>query len=86
MDVVQRFISQCCVIDLSKSIATGCLYDVYLKWSKDNGEFAISKQMFGRRLTAKGYESFHKKEGNFWRGLTVNEYGVQLINQIPMAA
>lgn len=72
MDAVQRFIDECCKIDNSAFVTAKHLYEKYKNWSDQNGERAITSQMFGRQLGAKGFKNSHKQAGNAWEGLSYN--------------
>ena len=72
MDLVQRFIDEWCILDSSAHCMATGLYEAFKFWTELNGEKYLSAQMFGRKLSEKGFTSDHKREGNAWNGLRLN--------------
>ena len=69
MDVVQRFIDECCTVEQRLSVMANGLYMTYQEWSEKAGEENMTMQAFGRRLTAKGFASKHTRNGECRLGL-----------------
>lgn len=68
-DTIGTFIHDRCVVGEAYSTSGGELYRAYHTWAKDNGEYIVSSQMFGRRLTERGFISSHTMYGKQRRGL-----------------
>lgn len=51
-DIVGEFLHECCAE--GGEVAAGVLYQSYRGWADENGERAMTAQMFGRRLTERG--------------------------------
>ena len=74
MDVLRRFIEECCTEGPLMAVSAGELYDSYRQWCKKNDEEAVSKKEFGRRLGERGYEPKRTTRGSdrgkrLWRGI-----------------
>ena len=54
MDVLTRFISDCCIIGTQRSTKSSELYKTYSEWSRDNNEFTLSQTKFSTRMQEKG--------------------------------
>ena len=56
-DVVGQWVDECCDLSLSATVETAALYSSYSLWSEGCGLRAMSRQTFGRRLSARGLHS-----------------------------
>jgi putative DNA primase/helicase len=65
MDVVRRFLDDCCDQSEHAKVKMGNLYAAYKKWCEDSGEPCISLTKFGKRLDDLHFESF--KSNGVWR-------------------
>ena len=63
MDTVQRFIDDCCVIDVKADVTFSALYRHYTIWCEDEGVGAIGKREFAAYLETRGFESVRKTGG-----------------------
>ena len=70
MDVLTRFISDCCVTNTQKCTKSSELYRKYTEWSKDNGEFTLSQTKFSTRMQEKGFSKIRTSRGMVWEGRT----------------
>ena len=70
MDILADFISDCCTIDESASVAVKDLYEAYRRWCDLNGEKALKKPSLARKLQDKGFLTV-RGSGGVWirRGL-----------------
>ncbi len=68
-DLVRRFTDEMCETGKSYSTSLKELYELYEKWSKDGGEFVLSKNRFSKRLIEMGMERMHEREGTQLRGI-----------------
>jgi putative DNA primase/helicase len=72
MDVLGRFIADCCVIEPAAEATARDLYEAYTAWASKNGEKALSQVGFGRRLGEReGIEKHDIRAARGWRGLRV---------------
>ena len=71
MDVLARFISDCCVTNTQKCTKSSELYRKYTEWSKDNGEFTLSQTKFSTRLQEKGFKKSVRSTGNYWLDIAI---------------
>jgi putative DNA primase/helicase len=71
MDVLTRFISDCCVTNTQKCTKSSELYRKYTEWSKDNGEFTLSQTKFSTRLQEKGFKKSVRSTGNYWLDIAI---------------
>jgi putative DNA primase/helicase len=58
-DVVGLFISDCCVVKPEATVRAGELYKAYVSWAEEQGMRPISSTLFGKRLSAKGFQADH---------------------------
>jgi putative DNA primase/helicase len=75
-DLVRRFVEESCDIGKEFSVSLKELYEIYEKWSKDNGEYFLSKNRFSKRLVEMGMDKFHSEGGARFRG--IREHGNEL--------
>jgi len=54
-DTIGAFIADRCELGPFETVA-GELYRAYERWAKENGEYVISAQMFGRRMSERGFD------------------------------
>lgn len=71
MDVLTRFISDCCTTSTQRSTKSSTIYRKYKEWCKDNGEYEISQTKFSTRLVEKGYRKYRASYGIVWDGLSI---------------
>ncbi|MGI8744999.1 MAG: DNA primase family protein [Bryobacteraceae bacterium] len=73
MDVIGRFISECCVVGDYSSCRAKNLYSAYKIWAEKSGENAISMTTFGNVVTNRGYRKTHDMKGNKYDGIGLSE-------------
>jgi putative DNA primase/helicase len=54
MDVVGRFLEECCTLATHAKVESTMLYKAYVKWCEDNGETALSQRKLAERLLERG--------------------------------
>lgn len=54
MDVVGKFLEECCVIGADLRVLSARLYKEYSTWCEDSGERRMTKNALGRRLSERG--------------------------------
>lgn len=60
MDVLGRFLDECCAAGDRNWVKTGDLYSTYADWCRNNGEDPWTSQTFGRRLGERGFQGTRK--------------------------
>ncbi len=64
-DSMATFIEEVCEVNPTFESSSGDLYKAFKQWADTNGEYVMSNQMFGRRLSERGYEQ--RKTGGLIR-------------------
>jgi putative DNA primase/helicase len=58
MDIVGRFMDECCLVSPEYVVPAKEVYNAFKAWSQEQGEkWVMSQQAFGMKLTEKGHES-----------------------------
>lgn len=74
MDVVGRFLADCCADAPDGEVSSSELFTRYGYWCSENGEEALSQQAIGRRLADRGYRSRRGTGGKrVWSGLVLDD-------------
>jgi phage/plasmid-associated DNA primase len=74
MDIVGRFVDECCMLPPGASVGATPLYHAYTQWCEQNDEEPLKQQTFGRRLSDRGFERKRGTAGrSTWRGLGLRE-------------
>ena len=76
MDVVGRFIEECCLVSANVRVKTSEIYAAYKKWCDTSGEYAITLTAFGTRLEEQGFQKH--VSGGVWR------LGLGLVSTPPL--
>jgi putative DNA primase/helicase len=71
MDIVQEFISDCCIVDVNAEVPFGELYGEFQSWCESNRETPINKSAFGARLHEKGFEASRTSAQRRRKGLAL---------------
>jgi putative DNA primase/helicase len=66
MDVLARFLEECCLVSISAKAGATALYKAYEGWCEKNEESPKTQNEFGSRLTERGLTRF-KRNGRCWR-------------------
>lgn len=72
MDVISRFISECCNTNTDLSTKSQMLYKRYCDWCKDNGEYAVTQTKFSLRMSEKGFVKDRKASCVFWLNISLD--------------
>jgi len=59
-DVIERFLEECTIRKAGVEVKASELYDEFKRWAEENGEPIMTKQMFGRRMSEKGFQKEKK--------------------------
>lgn len=70
MDVITLFVNDCCQVDPGVEAPAGDLFKLYKSWAKDNSEYSMSKQKFGKEMRQK-FEYKRRSTGRYYIGLRV---------------
>ena len=68
---VEAYIQESCVLETHAKVSAGDLYENYTRWCSVMETIALTKQAFGRRLTARGMEKYRSSGTHRWRGLKI---------------
>ncbi len=71
MDTISRFLEECTVPASCKCIKAKDLYNVYVRWCEENGEYKMSNVKFGMEM-AKKYARDKTKTGWIYREIDFN--------------
>lgn len=72
MDVIGTWIKDRCVRDDRAITTAALLYSSYRNWAEQNGyKTPMTAQAFGRRLSDRGFTSFHGRNGSQWIGISI---------------
>jgi putative DNA primase/helicase len=64
LDVVGRFLEECCDISKMAETRASDLYKAYTSWCEVSTEHAATQHTFGKALTEKGFE--RRRSGGYW--------------------
>jgi putative DNA primase/helicase len=70
MDILNTFLTECCVQNSTSHVTNKELYKVYQRWCEDNTERPLPSRQFPNRVKERGYK-LEAGSGNtrVWRGL-----------------
>ena len=69
MDVLGRFIEECCIVQPTATAKSSDLYAAYTKWCERNGEYPVTHKAFSMRLGERGFGKKHQNTGWWWHGI-----------------
>ncbi len=69
MDVLARFLEDCCIERHTAVTPARLLYEAYQQWCRDTGEREWSQQLLGRKLHEHGYEDDRQGQTRVWQGV-----------------
>jgi len=73
MNVITRWIEECCIKDPMSATELKILYEAYEKWCSENGELKLSKKSFAQRLDQEGFPSFSRGGKAFRQGIRLRD-------------
>lgn len=84
MDILASFMEQCIEIDYeaTEPISASRLFRVYLKWAKENNEFEMSANKFGREITKKVPDKQKTASGIMYKYIRFTEYAENLVEPV----
>lgn len=71
MDVLARFISDCCVTNTQKCTKSSELYKKYAEWAREGNEFILSQTKFNAKLIEKGFKKLNRSSGYYWEDISI---------------
>lgn len=77
MDVLARFIEDCCVEHKNAFVAAASIYGAYRTWTEDNGERPETQTGFGKRLRERGFSDERRLGKRGWSGMSLASQEVQ---------
>lgn len=69
MDILNDFISDCCVVGQREQVTNKDLRNSYKAWCEENGEKELSPKALANRLQEKGFIKGKDTKNRFWRGI-----------------
>ena len=66
MDVLGRFIDECCIVGPQVRVKASDIYTAYKTWCEASGEYAMTQRNIGVRLTERGLEPQRGTAGTRW--------------------
>jgi putative DNA primase/helicase len=75
MDLVARFLDECCLVNPEFRVLSKDLYAAYVRWAEDGKERPLSRDAFGRRLKDKGFDNPRSGPNGAtrWHGLALRD-------------
>jgi putative DNA primase/helicase len=73
MDVLARFLLECCDLSPEAQVATALLYARYVRWCGLAGEAPVQKRAFASTRRERGFQPGRSRHEHFWQGLTLRE-------------
>jgi putative DNA primase/helicase len=75
LDVIARFINDCCIVDPLAECMGSDLGQVYNDWCRNQGESFTGKRKLYEKLSYKGFQKFSKRQGHyiFFKGLMIKK-------------
>jgi len=77
MDILARFIEDCCIEHKNAFVSAAELYGAYRRWAEDNGERYETQTGFGKRLRERGFADERKSGKRGWVGISLPSHEVQ---------
>lgn len=71
MDILSRFMSDCCITPTQRTVKSSALYEKYKNWCKEGGEYPLPQTKFNLRLTEKGFTKEHSRIGAIWYNIAI---------------
>jgi len=87
MDVVRRYVEECCIEEKTSFVVASEIYAAYLSWSQLNGEESVRRTGFGARLDELGFKAAKGAKGvRLWRGIRLRPEWVAQVAQPPVSS
>lgn len=86
MDVVARFIADCCDVGTNQSISCQVLFNQYANWCQLEGEPVKSKVALGKEMQLRNFKPGRTSTDRFWLGIGSKLVPGNLIQSMTAAA
>lgn len=71
MDVLTRFIADCCNTSTQRCAKSSELYKKYAEWAREGNEFILSQTKFNAKLVEKGFKKLNRSSGYYWEDISI---------------
>lgn len=71
MDVLTRFITDCCNTSTQRCAKSSELYKRYAEWAREGNEFMLSQTKFNAKLVEKGFKKLNRSSGYYWEDISI---------------
>lgn len=75
MDVISRFVDECCERTGYETVRAADLYAAYKRWATENNEYCMSSTRFGKEIGAR-YEKRTVMTGTVYVGIKISRYAI----------
>lgn len=75
MDVISRFVDECCEASGYETVRAADLYAAYKRWATENNEYCMSSTRFGKEIGAR-YEKRTVMTGTVYVGIKISRYAI----------
>ena len=75
MDVISRFVDECCERSGYETVRAADLYAAYKRWATENNEYCMSSTRFGKEISGR-FEKRLIKTGTVYVGLKITGYAI----------
>ena len=75
MDVISRFVDECCERSGYETVRAADLYAAYKRWATENNEYCMSSTRFGKEIGGR-VEKRHRMYGWVYVGIKVSNYKI----------
>ena len=66
MDIIERFVADCCEVEEGATVKASAIYQAYKKWALENSEHVYTNTKFGKELSKK-FDKKKVKGTNFYK-------------------
>lgn len=75
MDVISRFVDECCERSGYETVRAADLYAAYKRWATENNEYCMSSTRFGKEISGR-FDKRHSMHGWVYVGLKISNYKI----------
>lgn len=75
MDVISRFVDECCERTGYETVRAADLYAAYKRWATENNEYCMSSTRFGKEISGR-FDKRHSMYGWVYVGLKISNYKI----------
>lgn len=75
MDTIGNFLKETCTFEPTAKAMSGEIYQKYVEWCSQNGEYELSKTKFNKKLEERSFKKSRDSRGIFFQGIgLITEY------------